>query len=258
MLLLRPLRPHPNCGVATSYRHQTVTIVTEQQFLSDCWAASDRPAAPRRGQNRAVDTIAVLLAAGGGTRFAGPRHKLATPLGDGRTVAEHALAAARAAAIGPVIVVVGATALDLPAAAAEGVTFVTNPDWQQGQATSLQVAIATADRRGAEAIVVGLADQPLVAVAAWRRIAASRAPIAIATYPDAGPGPGHPVRLHRSVWPLVPTDGDRGARDLIRSRPELVERVPCEGSTADVDTIADLDQVEELGSWQSSSSTNSR
>lgn len=200
----------------------------------------------------------MLLAAGAGTRFSGPRHKLATRLGDGRTVAEHALDAARRSEIGPVVVVVGATDLDLPEAARDGVEFVGNPDWEAGQATSLQAAVAAARERGASAIVVGLADQPLVRADAWRAVAAATSPIAVATYPSAPDRPGHPVRLHRSVWELLPETGDRGARDLIRSRPELVERVPCDGSTADVDTIDDLDHVEELGSWQSSSSTNSR
>jgi molybdenum cofactor cytidylyltransferase len=197
-------------------------------------------------------TLVVVLAAGAGRRFSGPDHKLATRLPDGRTVAEHSLAAARASGVGPVVIVIGAIELALPA----DVARVRNADWEAGQATSLRAAVAHAEQLGAEAIVVGLADQPLVPHEAWRRVAASTAPIAVATYADSGAdAPRNPVRLHRSVWPLLPTDGDHGARELIRSRPDLVERVPCPGSAVDLDRLEDLTQLEHR--WQSNSSTNS-
>jgi len=207
---------------------------------------ADSPSGP------APTTLAVVLAAGAGSRFVGAHHKLVSPLPDGRTVAEHALAAATASAVGRVLVVLGAVPLDLP----DGVVAVPNPRWAEGQATSLQAAVAEATRRGAEAIVVGLADQPLVTSEAWQRVAASPSPIAVATYADSGhDAPRNPVRLHRSVWPLLAGDGDHGARDLIRLRPDLVERVPCPGSADDVDRLEDLTRLEQR--WQSNSSTNS-
>lgn len=200
-----------------------------------------------------MTTLAVLLGAGGGSRFAGPGHKLTAVLGDGRTVAEHSIAAAVASGIGPVVVVTGAVELAVP----DGVTVIANAEWAAGQAGSLQAAVRAAERVGAEAIVVGLADQPLVSAEAWRLLAAARSPIAVATYPESGAQPRNPVRLHRSVWPLLATTGDHGARDVIRSRPDLVEPVPCPGSAADVDTLEDLQRLEDLGPWQSSSSTSS-
>lgn len=193
----------------------------------------------------------MILAAGAGSRFAGPAHKLHARLPDGRSVAEHALAAAVASAIGPLLVITGAAGIELPPDA----TDVPNPRWSEGQATSLQAAVAEATRRDAAAIVVGLADQPLVTAEAWRRVAASSAPIAVATYVDSGDAPRNPVRLHRSVWPLLAVAGDHGARDLIRMHPELVERVPCPGSADDVDRLEDLTRLEQR--WQSNSSTNS-
>lgn len=197
-------------------------------------------------------TVAVVLAAGRGSRFGGPTHKLDAEL-DGVPVADRAVRAALDAAIGPVVVVTGATTPALPtlqAALADGsVSLVPNPDWASGQSSSLQVAVAEAAARHAHAIVVGLADQPFVTAATWRAVAASHAPIAVATYVD---GPRNPVRLHRSVWPLLPHDGDHGARHLLRLRAELVEQIPCDGSAADIDTL------EDLRSWQNRSSTNSR
>ncbi len=199
----------------------------------------------------AAPTVAVVLAAGAGSRFAGDDHKLAADL-DGEPVATHAIRAALAAGIGPVVVVTGAHTPSLAAFATEladgRLATVHNPRWADGQATSLQVAIAEAERRRAHAIVVGLADQPFITSAAWSAVAASNSPIAVASYDI---GPRNPVRLHRSVWPLLPSDGDEGARAVVRLRPQLVEPVPCEGSPADIDTL------EDLRTWQNRSSTNS-
>ena len=193
-------------------------------------------------------TVAVVLAAGGGTRFDGPDHKLATEL-DGRPLAARAVATAIESGLTPVIVVGGAIVPPLPDdARPDDVIAVHNPRWSDGQATSLQAGIAEADRLGADAVVVGLADQPFVTAEAWRRVAASDAPIAIATYDGRR---RNPVRLARSVWPDLPSAGDEGARVLIRMRPDLVGEVPCPGSPADIDTL------EDLRAWQSRSSTNS-
>jgi molybdenum cofactor cytidylyltransferase len=188
-------------------------------------------------------TVALLLAAGAGTRFTGGGHKLDATIG-GRSVASRAVATAVEAAIGPVLVVTGAHRISLPAGTAE----VHNPHWADGQITSLRLGIEAARGLGATAVVVGLADQPFVTPDAWRALAASTSPIAVATYDGRR---GNPVRLHESVWHLLPDSGDEGARALIRVRPDLVEQIPCAGSPADIDTEEDLRQ------WQKNSSTNS-
>ena len=181
-------------------------------------------------------TAALVLAAGGGRRFEGEGHKLLAPF-RGRTVVAHAVAAAVGAGLDEVIVVVGAA--DVRAELPDGVRVVENPGWADGQAGSLQVGIAAADAAGHDAVVVGLADQPLVEAGAWSAVAASRSPIAVATY---GGERRNPVRLAREVWPLLPTAGDEGARVVMRLRPELVEAVPCPGVPVDIDTQEDLDR----------------
>ena len=79
----------------------------------------------------------------------------------------------------------------------------------------------------------------MVSSDAWRAVAAVDAPVATAEYDGAW---RPPVRLAREVWPLLPTDGDEGARVLLRERPELVTAVRCAGDPRDVDTEGDLEQ----------------
>jgi nicotine blue oxidoreductase len=187
-----------------------------------------------------VTTAAIVLAAGGGSRYrasGGDSHKLLAPY-LGRTVVEWSIESAAAANLDATYVVRGATDLPVPALAAGSVRFVRNERWQEGIATSLQAGIARARRDGHAAVVVGLGDQPLVLAEAWRRVAAaSSAPVAVATYEGQR---GNPVRLSSLVWPLLPGAGDEGARVVMRRRPDLVVEVPCPGRSADIDTVGDL------------------
>ena len=182
-----------------------------------------------------MTVLAVVLAAGGGTRFAGPQHKLLAPLG-GRPLWLHSLDAVLAAGFEHVVVVTGAVPLHLPTVVIE----CHNPDWARGQAGSVQVGLAAARALGASAATIGLADQPFVTTAAWSAVRAAdpTCRIVIAVY-DGQPGP-NPVRVRSDMWPLLPSDGDAGARELLRAHPEWVCRVDCVGSGVDIDTVEDL------------------
>ena len=197
-----------------------------------------------------MNIVLVVLAAGGGTRFHGPTHKLLALL-QGRPVVHHAIAHAMHSGAGPIIVVTGAVHLDLgdldlgdldlgdPAAR---VSVVSNERWSDGQASSLVRALQAVDELHpeADAVVVALGDQPFVSPRTWRAIA--QAPpehhIVVASY-DGRRGP-HPVRLHRSLWAALPRTGDDGARALIREHSAVVHEVPCTGTAADIDTLEDL------------------
>lgn len=181
-----------------------------------------------------MTTLAVVLAAGSGSRFAGPTHKLLAPL-DGKPVVAWAIEHALGAGLDETIVVTGAVSLAdvLPA----GVTEVHNPRWAEGQSTSLQAAVDHARAQGHDAVVVGLGDLPGVPPEAWRLVAASGAALATAVM-DGRRTP--PVRIERSLWDELPTTGDEGARVLMRSRPDLVVPVTCPGTPVDIDTAEDL------------------
>ena len=190
---------------------------------------------------------AVLLGAGAGSRFTGNSHKLLADLG-GEPLYRHALRHAVDADIGPVVLVTGAVTLPIPAEFAHRVTTVHNPSWHQGQSTSLRIGIEVARRLGATAVVVGLADQPGVSPESWRRLAASDAGLAVATYGDRR---GHPVRIGARHWDELPDRGDIGARDLLSVHSDDVERIPCPGTATDIDT------AEDLATWLRRSPTNS-
>lgn len=175
-----------------------------------------------------MTTAAVVLAAGGGSRFGGDGHKLLAAF-RGRPLVAWAIEAADV--LDELIVVTGAVDLPVPPHARQ----VRNERWAQGQATSLAAAVEAA--QGHDAVVVGLGDQPLVPSEAWRLVAASTSPIAVATYDGVR---RNPVRLAAEVWPLLPAAGDEGARSVVAGRPDLVVEVACPGNPADVDTQEDL------------------
>lgn len=183
-----------------------------------------------------MTTAAVVLAAGGGSRFEGAGHKLLVDF-RGRAVWQWAVTAALDAGLDAVIVVTGAVGLSpLP----DRVTAVHNPEWRRGQALSLRAGWTAAARGGHDAIVVGLADSPLVPASAWQAVAAATAtPLAVA---DFGGRRRPPVRIAAELWPMLPEEGDEGARSLIAALPKLVTAVPCCGEPGDIDTVKDLDR----------------
>src|SRR3954447_10112751 len=130
----------------------------------------------------AMTTTAVLLAAGGGSRFTGSTHKLLATV-DGIAIVRRSLDNVLAAGLDHVVVVTGAVDLavgvDLTA-----VEVVHNPKWEQGQPTSLHAGLAAAAVTGSEFAVLGCAGQPFVPSSAWRPVATARspAPIVVATY----------------------------------------------------------------------------
>ena len=182
--------------------------------------------------------IAVILAAGSSTRFVDGPKQLAQLNGQ-PLVAIAAQAALDAGCFASVLVVAGAVPLE--GIVPEGVVIIDNPLWASGQASSLLAGIAAARDAGAQAVVVGLADQPFVAAEAWQLVSRmeTELPIVVATYEGQR---GNPVRLGAEVWDDLPNEGDEGARVLLRGRPELVAAVACPGDASDVDTVEDLEQ----------------
>ena len=191
----------------------------------------------------------MLLAAGEGSRFGRPKALVEL---DGRTLAERGVTMLRAGGADPVLLVTGAAPVEL--APERQVRTVHNGEWRTGMGSSLRAALRALAPPDAPdpapevgAVVVALADQPLVgAEAVTRLIAAYRAGAGVAVAAYAG-RPRNPVLLAREHWPevIAAAAGDQGARAFLRARPDLVTLVECgdTGRPDDIDTPADLDAI---------------
>ena len=187
-----------------------------------------------------------ILAAGRGSRLGGDDAKPLVLFRD-RPLVTWALEAAVASGLHPVWLVTGYEGRHVAAAAPQGVDIVHNRHWRRGIASSLHAALAAIEPYAqVTAVCVGLADQPRVGAEAYRLLAAAHAAggeLAVATYDGVR---GNPVLLARSLWAEANgLEGDVGARQLMQHH-DVVE-VPCEGtgSSVDVDTREDLEQLNE-------------
>ncbi|KOX21609.1 molybdopterin-guanine dinucleotide biosynthesis protein A [Saccharothrix sp. NRRL B-16348] len=207
----------------------------------------------------------LLLAAGAGRRFGGPKALVSH---DGVLWVDRAAAVLRDAGCAPVVVVLGASAASVRARAAlDGCVVVDNPEWATGMGSSLRAGLAAltgagvgtgvvsgvdadagrvvgpdvgaADGPGVGAdigaVVVLPVDTPGVTAAAVERLRALASPTALARASYDG-APGHPVLIGSEHWAGVAASavGDAGARDYLRTHSAL--DVPC-GDVADGDDV---------------------
>jgi nicotine blue oxidoreductase len=180
-----------------------------------------------------MDIAGVVLAAGAGRRYGMPKALVAYR---GGLLVQRAAATLAEAGCAPTIVVLGAEAARVRAAA-PGLEFVDNPDWATGMASSLRTGLAALRHGTAAAAVVLLVDMPGVTPAAVRRIAAAGSSGADLATGGYGERRGHPVLLGRDHWDGVAAaaTGDRGARDYLRAQHNLLRVVPMDDVADDFD-----------------------
>jgi CTP:molybdopterin cytidylyltransferase MocA len=187
--------------------------------------------------------FAVVLAGGSGSRF-GSTKQLAM-IGDQPMVAL-AMAAAEASC-GPCSVLVAGN--DWPAVVAAAHPqqgfFVINEQHASGLAGSITAGVRSV-RRQADAVLLLLADQPLVTLAhlqtleeSWRRSPGSIVTSAYAN--TCGPPVIFPARYFDELLSL---EGDRGARAVIDAHRDKVVEIAFEDAAIDVDTPTDLEGVQ--------------
>ncbi|WP_410571637.1 NTP transferase domain-containing protein [Amycolatopsis sp. cmx-4-61] len=181
----------------------------------------------------------LLLAAGAGRRFGGPKALVEL---DGEPLVLRALRTLAAAGCDPVRVVVGASAGEVRALLPDPGQVVVADDWASGMGASLRAGLGALERSDRAAALVHLVDLPWVGPDILARVAAraTSGTVARAAYDGV---PGHPVLLGRRWWGEIADTarGDRGARDWLATRDDLT-LVECGdlGSGRDVDRPADL------------------
>ena len=183
--------------------------------------------------------FAVVLAAGESSRFGSTKQLTAI---DGEPLVGRAAHRAASVCGGNCVLVVGHDTRRVIAAAADRCRFLlVNDHYAEGMGTSVALA-ARALSPVADALLIVLADQPLVTAAhlgslidAWSgdddEIVASRF--------DGTSGP--PLLLPRRTFgDLRSLSGDRGARALLNDDRFRLTAIDCDDAGVDVDTPEDL------------------
>jgi len=192
--------------------------------------------------NEKATVFAAVLAAGGSQRFG--RSKMLESI-TGETLVRRATSLAREVCGDCSILVVGHDACAVAAAASDAPQFViVNDHYEEGIGGSIALA-AKAVSHVADALLLLLADQPLVTahhlqalVSAWDGADG----VIVATAFSATMGP--PVLFPHSTFDaLGELTGDQGAKSLLQSSRFDVRTVPFEDAAIDIDTPADLKKL---------------
>jgi nicotine blue oxidoreductase len=176
-----------------------------------------------------MTTAGLILAAGEGKRFGGPK---APYVHNGERLVDRAVSVLADAGCNPVFVVLGAWIGEVP-----GATVLENEQWPTGMGSSLQVGLSHLNSEpGIDEVVVSLVDLPGLTSAAVSRIVETPGDIVVAAY-DAKRG--HPVKFASATWPelIKSATGDQGARSYIAEHPDQIVLV----EVGDVATGEDMD-----------------
>jgi CTP:molybdopterin cytidylyltransferase MocA len=157
-------------------------------------------------------TAGVVLAAGAGRRFGGPK---APAIVDGERLVDRAVRLLQEAGCDPIYVVLGAWVGDVP-----GAHIVVNPNWDAGMSTSLRCALSTLNETASTDALITLVDLPGLTAEAMRRVLSAPGDIVQATFDGER---GHPVRISRDHWESLSQtlEGDAGARAYLATRTDI-------------------------------------
>jgi CTP:molybdopterin cytidylyltransferase MocA len=178
-----------------------------------------------------------VLAAGGSRRLGRPKQLVEL---DGRPLVQRVAATCVASEAGPVGVVLGSGAASVADALGElRVAHIINDEWQQGIASSIRAGVRWAQSSTAGALLIVLADQPLldvVHITALRDAWLAGAPIVASRFEGIAAAP---AVFDRSQWPaLLLLEGDQGAGRLLRT--DGITAIDWAHGAIDVDTAEDV------------------
>jgi len=187
----------------------------------------------------------IVLAAGKGSRFLAPEHKLAQALG-GSTVLGSTLQHAIASHL-PVVVVTTEGLADMArrSVAARDVIVLPEVDSPGHDALGMgySISIGVSARPDAAGWLILPGDMPRVQPVTLQAVARQLEHHAVA-YAQYKGRRGHPVGFSAELYSeLTALSGDEGARRLVARYPAFGVELDDPGVLVDVDTLADLDQV---------------
>jgi molybdenum cofactor cytidylyltransferase len=189
--------------------------------------------------NAKMKTVAgLILAAGKSDRMGSPKPLLRIY---GKTFLEHIVTEVRRSKVGQLKVVLGHKAetvlKSLPSLPAE---ILINPDYHQGQLSSLITGLQTLQGSSAEALILFLVDHPFVTCEVVdlliQQFSQSHSSIVIPTHHGRR---GHPVIFGRQLFSeLLHAPLDQGAALVVRSHQTEILHVEVEdqGILIDIDT----------------------
>lgn len=185
------------------------------------------------------DVAAIILAAGGSSRFGQPKQLLHWR---GKSFIRHAAMRALEAGLSPLVVVLGAFGEEVKAEIDDlPHRFVYNPRWNEGQSTSIHAGLQALDERCGACIFM-LADQPQVTARVLTSLVAEhRVTLAPIIAPLIGGQRGNPVLFDRKTFEdLLATQGDQGGRAIFSRYPIHWLEWLDEALLVDVDRPDDL------------------
>ncbi|MDE2371563.1 MAG: nucleotidyltransferase family protein [Burkholderiales bacterium] len=186
----------------------------------------------------------VVPAAGSGSRFGGPTHKLEQAF-EGSTVLATTLRHAIESQL-PVLVVTTAELAPLAAGllARRDILLLDDSDAARGMGST--IAAGVAERSGAPGWLVLPGDMPLVRPATLLAVAGALEEHAV-VYAQHRGRRGHPVGFAAELYSeLIQLSGDDGARRVLLRYPAHGQEVDDPGVLLDVDTEADLDAIRKV------------
>jgi len=204
---------------------------------------------------RLEHTAGIILAGGSSSRLGQPKQLVNF---QGNPLIQHTISTSVSAGLSPVIVVTGAYEEIVREAIGEWlnkVSVVHNPDWQEGQASSIRAAVnhlvnrqnphkpAPIEQCLPGSAVFLLADQPMVSVAVIRAlIEAHSQTLTPVIAPLVEGRRGNPVLMDRSLFPdLLALSGDVGGRAIFSKYPPHYIQWFDDSILKDIDTPADLE-----------------
>jgi len=185
-----------------------------------------------------IRAAAVVLAAGGSSRFGSPKPLIRV---DGETFVARAVRHARDSGCDPVVAVVHDAAVASEAEKA-GAAIRTNSKWKEGLSTSIAAGIeAIAADSSVHAVLILPCDQPKVTSGDLARLLSAFSPGVFAVASDYGNGAsGIPAVFGCEAFPRLRTlDGDAGAKPLLVESDAEVRRIAVPHAAFDVDRPED-------------------